>query len=102
MRKSCDVILLPAAEEDLLETIDYSLQDRPSAAIAMLERFQKNFDAIGQNPAIGKVVQDEELVQWGYRYIIISNYLVFYILKAGRIELHRIIHSARDYIRVLS
>ncbi len=102
MKETYKVKFLPTAEDDLTEIIDYIKGDRPSAAVSLLERFQKNFDSLKENPLIGKVVKEERLSFSGYRYLIIGSYLVFYIVEESVVEIHRIIHSARDYVRILS
>jgi toxin ParE1/3/4 len=102
MKELYKVRFLPAAEDDLTEMIDYIAQDRPSAAVRLLERFQKSFDVLKENALIGKIVREEELSFSGYRYLIIGNYLVFYVIEESLVEIHRIIHSARDYLRIIS
>ncbi|MBL7995484.1 type II toxin-antitoxin system RelE/ParE family toxin, partial [bacterium] len=37
----------------------------------------------------------------GYRYLIVDNYLIFYTIEEETIFVHRIIHGARDYRRLL-
>jgi toxin ParE1/3/4 len=102
MKGPTKVILLPVAEDDLTEIIDYVIQDKPSAAVGLLDRFQKNFNLLKENPLLGKVAQEENLSQLGYRYIIVSSYLIFYVIEESTVEIHRILHSARDYGRILS
>lgn len=102
MKGATKVTLLPAAEDDLTEIIDYVIKDKPSAALELLERFQKNFDLLKENPLLGKVAQEKHLAQLGYRYLIVVNYLIFYVNEGSVVEIHRILHSARDYGRILS
>jgi toxin ParE1/3/4 len=37
----------------------------------------------------------------GYRYLIVADYLVFYTFEEQTVLVHRIIHGARDYLRLL-
>ncbi len=46
---------------------------------------------------MGRDPDDPNLMQMGYRYLVIENYLVFYVLEARVVIIHRILHSARNY-----
>jgi plasmid stabilization system protein ParE len=46
---------------------------------------------------MGRVPDDPNLMQMGYRYLVVENYLVFYVVEARAVIIHRILHSARNY-----
>jgi len=95
------VDLLRSAEEDLSEIYEYIAAENLKAADAILARVEKDLDLLVRQPKLGRVPSDEELVRMGYRYLIIAEYLVFYTLEEQTVLVHRIIHGARDYLRLL-
>ena len=100
-KPKCAVHLLQAAEEDLSEIFEYVAVDNLKAAEAILTRIEKNLDVLAREPQLGRIPSDEELVRMGYRYLIVADYLVFYTFEEQTDPVHRIIHGARDYLRLL-
>jgi plasmid stabilization system protein ParE len=37
----------------------------------------------------------------GYRMVVIGNYLAFYVVKKDVVQIRRVIHSSRNYQRLL-
>ena len=95
------VRLLRAAEEDLSEILEYISVDNPKAAERTLIHLDKRLALLARQPHLGRIPNDEELVRMGYRVLIISDYLAFYTLEERTVLVHRIIHGARDYLRLL-
>jgi len=95
------VRLLSVAEEDLAEAITFIAAENPTAAQALADKMEKSLAALARHPEMGMVPGDPDLMQLGYRYLIIENYLVFYVIEASVIIIHRILHGARDYRRLL-
>ncbi len=90
---------LRTAEKDLEDIFDYILRDSPSAAAAMLEKFDIAISRLADAPEIGASPKDERLKRLGYRMLIVDEYLVFYVIKARTetVQIRRIIHGARQY-----
>ena len=93
--------LLSAAEQDFNDIIEYILLENPSAAITISDTIEKNLNLLANNPQLGRVPNDEELLRMGYRYLIVLDYLVFYKIEAHTIFVYRIIHGARNYKSLL-
>ena len=91
------VRLLSVAEEDLAEAITFIAADNPAAAQALADKMEKSLAALARHPAMGMVPADPDLMQLGYRYLIIENYLVFYVVETRAVIIHRILHGARNY-----
>lgn len=96
-RHKSEVRLQAAAENDLAEIIEFIAAESPPAASALLDRFEKAFATLGEHPRSGRVPEDAELIGLGYRYLVVENYLVFYVVTPGVVMVRRIIHGARDY-----
>ena len=92
-----EVRYLSTAVADLEDIFDYILQDNPSAAASMLEKFDAAISRLAGNPYLGVVPRDERLRRLGYRMLIIADYLVFYVVKPHTVQIRRILHGARDY-----
>lgn len=88
---------LSTAQKDLDEIFDYIVRDKPSAAISLLEKFDRSISQLADNPEIGVVPKDDRLDKLGYRMLIVEKYLVFYIVKTKTVQIRRIIHGARKY-----
>lgn len=91
------VRLLSVAEEDLSEAITFIAADNPAAAMALADKIEKSLDDLSSHPGMGRVPDDPNLMQMGYRYLIVENYLVFNVVEARVVIIHRILHGARDY-----
>jgi toxin ParE1/3/4 len=95
------VRLLRAAEEDLNGIIEYISADNMSAAEETLTRIEKDLQLLSSQPHLGRIPVEEELVRMGYRFLVVLDYLVFYSLEDQTILVHRIVHGAPDYLRLL-
>ncbi|MHB0915855.1 MAG: type II toxin-antitoxin system RelE/ParE family toxin [Thermoleophilia bacterium] len=85
------------AEEDLSEAIAFIAADDPAAAMALADRIEKSLGDLANHPRMGKVPDDPNLIQMGYRYLVVENYLVFYEVETRVVNIHRILHGARNY-----
>ena len=92
-----EVRLLRLAEEDLTEIISYVAADRPNVAGKLISRFNIKLAVLATSPHVGHLPYARSLKQLGYRYLVLDNYLIFYIVDGHTIYVHRIIHGARDY-----
>lgn len=99
-RPEYDVRLLRVAEDDLTEIVVYIAADRPSAAENVASNIEKSLALLSKNPRLGRIPKEEGLARLGYRYVVVDNYLIFYTIEQETIYVHRIVHGARDYLRL--
>ena len=92
------VRLLRSAEDDLNEIITYIAADRPSAAEKLASKIEKNLELLSMHLFAGRIPKEEDLARMGYRYLVVENYLIFYIIEQKTVYVHRILHGARDYL----
>ncbi|HTK82722.1 MAG TPA: type II toxin-antitoxin system RelE/ParE family toxin [Bacteroidota bacterium] len=97
-RSKYNIKLLRIAEDDLAEIISYISADRPSAAEALATKIENDLDLLAENPHSGRVPEEEDLVRLHYRYLVVENYLIFYVIEGQTMYVHRILHGARDYL----
>jgi toxin ParE1/3/4 len=100
-RDNYTIRLLPVAEDDLDEIVSYIAADNLRAAEAVATRIEKSLLHLAVHPHLGRIPNEEELANAGCRYLIVENYLIFYVVEDREIVIHRIIHGARDYRRLL-
>jgi len=95
------VRLLQVAEDDLNDIVTYIAAENLIAAEVIATKIEKNLSHLSTHPFIGRVPDEGELARLGYRYLIVQDYLIFYTIEGQTIFVHRIIHGARDYLRLL-
>jgi addiction module RelE/StbE family toxin len=97
MVKPFEIRYLPSARRDAIEILEYIQLDNPKAAVAEVDRFDKEIGKLADFPLLGKVPNNQRLSQLGYRILIVGNYLVFYVVHEKYVEIRRIIHGRRQY-----
>lgn len=101
MQSEYRIRLLRLAEEDLNEIILFIALDNLSAAENIATKIEKHIQTLANHPRLGKAPNESQLAGAGYRYLIVDNYLIFYTIEDETVFIHRIIHGARDYRRLL-
>ncbi len=96
------VRLLSIAEQDLVDLVSYLAAENSRAAAEVLDHIEARLEALQSRPFVGRVPHSPKLTALGYRVLVIDNYLVFYKVKGNAVLVHRILHGARDLLRVLS
>jgi len=67
----------------------------------LANKIEKNLALLSEHPMLGRGPKEEELSRLGYRYLVVEDYLIFYTIEGAAICVHRILHGARDYQRLL-
>lgn len=101
MEKKYDVVLLPAAYEDLDELFEYILLDNPSAAEDMLTKIMASLHRLEDFPNSGVKLTARVLKHYNFRMVIINPYIAFYRFIDDVVYVYRILHGSMDYVRVL-
>jgi len=96
------VRLLSIAEQDLVDIVSYLAAENSRAAAEVLDHIEARLAALQSHPFVGRVPHNPKLTALGYRVLVIDNYLIFYKVKGNAILVHRILHGARDLLRLLS
>ena len=91
------VILYPIARQDLLEVVEYLNTLSPSAALRYYDEIVEQISGLQEMPARFPRPRDLALAAKGYRYLVVRDYLVFYVITQDRVEIRRILYGRRDY-----
>ena len=82
------VHITKTAERDLISAADHIefVLKNPKAADDLLDETDAQINSLGEYPERCKVVDDSVLNSWGIRYIIVKNYLAFFIIDEEKKE----------------
>ncbi|WP_070001001.1 type II toxin-antitoxin system RelE/ParE family toxin [Cellulosilyticum sp. I15G10I2] len=97
MNKKYQIEYLPIAEKDLTDIIEYITLDSPQSALSLLENIDESISNLADLPFIGVTPRDPRLERLNYRILVVSSYLVFYVVKNDCVEIRRILHGKRKY-----
>jgi len=85
------------AKNDLFEIGLFIAQDSNERSISFVRELRAACKAIGDMPRAFPLID----AATGIRRKPYKSYLIFYTVSEERIEIARIIHSARDYMKLL-
>jgi toxin ParE1/3/4 len=87
------------AEEDLIDIWASIAVHNPAAADKYVHLLGLRIDSLFDMPERGTMRDD---VQNGMRMLVEGNYLIFYRVFEGQVEVLRVIHGARDLTKIFS
>jgi toxin ParE1/3/4 len=88
----------PLAERDLLAILEYIAQDAPNRAVDFVDTIRESCELICSQPEMGRIRPE---YSGNYRSHAVGNYVIFYRVVNSGVEVHRVLHSARDIRRLL-
>lgn len=95
------VLIYPAAKQDLMDIIDYLNTLSHDAALRYYDLLTSEIASLAQMPERCPRPKDLALAAKGYRYLIVENYLVFYVVSGDTVQIRRILYGRRDYNKIL-
>ena len=95
------VKIYPTAKQDLLEIIDYLNTLSSTAALRCYDLLTEEIASLSHMPERCPRPKDLALAAKGYRYLIVADYLVFYMVVGDTVQIRRILYSRRDYKMLL-
>lgn len=88
------------AEQDLFETVEYIALDNLPAVLQLADEIEQNILRLEDFPLLGVIPKNRRLAIRGYRILIVSDYLVFYVIDGETIEVRRILSGKRNYTKL--
>ena len=99
--ESYKVRIYPAAEQDLVDIVDYLNTLSADAALRIYDKNTEEIAGLSQMPERCPRPKDLALAAKGYRYLIVENYLVFYVVEGDVVQIRRILYGRRNYLPLL-
>ena len=98
---SYKVKIYPAAEQDLMDIVDYLNTLSGDAALRIYDTITEEIASLSQMPERCPRPKDLALAAKGYRYLIVEKYLVFYVIDGDVVQIRRILYGRRNYQSLL-
>lgn len=92
---------LPIAEEDLISILDWIAKDSPTRALKFVDKLEVRIGKLESFPLLGRIPRNIKLRNYGYRVLVIEDYLIFYIIRKNTVEVHRIIRASRNIVKLI-
>lgn len=99
MDKKYKLRYLKLALSDLQDIVDYVSDElaAPDAAYKLLDKLDEAISRLETFPFSGPVTRNMNGLKDEYRSLIVENYIVFYVVLDGIIEIRRVLHRKRKY-----
>jgi plasmid stabilization system protein ParE len=91
------VKIYPTAQMDLNDIVSYLNTLSPQAAIGYYDLLVEKISSLVGMPERCPFVRNIALKAKGYRYLIVENYLVFFVVKDDTIQIRRILYNKHQY-----
>ena len=93
--------IFPTARQDLEEVIGYLNTLFQDTALKYYDLLVEEITSLSNMPERWPKPKDLALAAKGYRYLIVKNYLVFYVVVGDTVQIRRILYARRDYRSLL-
>lgn len=99
--KNYKVIIYPSAQKDLKEIKNYFTEVLKTNSNVVFEKFLCRIQLLKRIPFTYSVHSDPFLKLVQYRVFSTDKYLVFYVVRGGEVQIHRVLYAKRNYIELL-
>jgi len=82
---------------DLNDIVSYLNTLSPQAAIKYYDLLVEKIGSLAELPQRCPFVRDVALKAKGYRFLMVENYLVFFVIKDDTVQICRILYNKREY-----
>lgn len=96
-----NIEIFPTAKQDLLDIISYLNTLSPDTALRYYDLLIEEISSLSELPERYPHPKDLALKAKGYRYLLVKNYLVFYVVSGKTVQIRRILYARRDYSSLL-
>jgi addiction module RelE/StbE family toxin len=91
-------------KEDVKHTVHYikhTLQ-APVASESLKTEIKNSYKILKETPFIYPIVPNNYLASLGFRFAMVKNYILFYIVEENEINIIRFLYGHRDWMNILS
>lgn len=96
-----NIEIFPTAKQDLLDIISYLNTLSPDTALRYYDLLIEEISSLSELPERYPHPKDLALKAKGYRYLLVKNYLVFYVVSGKTVQIRRILYARRGYSSLL-
>ncbi len=95
--------IFPLAQSDMDAIFAYVSENlkNPTAAIGLIEDFEKAFAAVRAFPESCPLVNNEYVADKTLRKLIVNNYIAFFRVRGDEIQVVRVLYGMSDYRSLL-
>lgn len=97
--------IAPEFEDDVFSVTSYIDLNyfNPSVSERLSEKINKTLIHIADNPLLYPLYHDDELADKGFRYAVVSRWLIFYTVDENNriVRIYRFINGAQDIQNIL-
>ena len=95
------VRIYPTAKQDMREIVQYLNTLSQESALANYDLLVEKIAGLAQMPERCPQLNDLALRAKGYRYLLVKNYLVFFVVAGDTVQIRRVLYARRDYRALL-
>ena len=93
------------AEEDISSTVQYIANElkAPKAANNLLDEIERHEKILEKTPKIYPSVSDEYLAEKGVKFVLIKNYMMFFVINEAKkiVNVIRFLYGRRDWQNII-
>lgn len=89
------------AQEDLEEIVLYLNKFYAETALKYYDLIVEKISSLSIAPERCTLARDDSLRLKNYRYLIVENYVVFFVIKGETVQIRRILYNKRQYKDIL-
>lgn len=93
--------VFPEAKQDMEDIVSCLNIFSPDVALRYYDLLVEEIASLAQMPERRHRPKDIALAAKGYRYLIVKNYLVFYVVEGDTVQIRRIPYARRNYQALL-
>jgi len=98
---SYNLQILPAAQNDMREIVDYINTLSPTAALRLYDEIVVGIGSLTDMPMRCGLLKTPELRTKGYRALRVKNYMVFFVVFDDTVQIRRILYTKRQFESLL-
>lgn len=92
------VRVLPAAQKNVREILRFLAALSGDTARLYQELFAAAFRSLSEMPMRHPPARDAYMAEKGYRFLVVRNYLVFFLVSGDTVQITHIIDGRSDYL----
>ena len=96
--KQYKVLVLPKARQDVSKILQYLTTVSPASAKRYSELFAQGFLSLAQMPLRCPLSRAHDMAERGYRYLLIRNYLVFFLVSDDTVRITHVVEGRSNYL----